>query len=94
MDGKIAIEQHFVTPELEDLVLNPGWPQDALRRTLDRLEDLDGERLERGSDRVMFAADHPFEDLADGAGRFAAAPISEHDPENIGWLNVKRLLAL
>jgi predicted TIM-barrel fold metal-dependent hydrolase len=46
MDGKIAIEEHFVTPELEDLVLNPGWPADAFRKTLDRLEDFDGERLE------------------------------------------------
>src|SRR4051794_22031850 len=45
MDGKVAIEEHFVTPELEDLVLNPGWPQDAFRRTLDRLADVD-ERLE------------------------------------------------
>ena len=42
MDGKIAIEEHFVTPELEDLVLNPGWPDDAFRRTLDALEDVDG----------------------------------------------------
>jgi len=41
MDGKIAIEEHFVTPELEDLVLNPGWAPDAFRRTLDRLEDAD-----------------------------------------------------
>jgi gamma-resorcylate decarboxylase len=46
MDGKIAIEEHFVTPELEDLVLNPGWPADAFRKTLDRLEDFEGERLE------------------------------------------------
>src|SRR3954447_9357076 len=46
MDGKIAIEEHFVTPELEDLVLNPGWPADAFRRTLDRLADIEGERLE------------------------------------------------
>jgi predicted TIM-barrel fold metal-dependent hydrolase len=42
MDGKIAIEEHFVTPELEDLVLNPGWPAEAFRRTLDALEDVDG----------------------------------------------------
>src|SRR4051794_24846596 len=42
MDGKIAIEEHFVTPELEDLVLNPGWPPEAFRRTLDALEDVDG----------------------------------------------------
>lgn len=46
MDGKIAIEEHFVTPELEGLVLNPGWSEDAFRRTLDRLGDVDGERLE------------------------------------------------
>jgi predicted TIM-barrel fold metal-dependent hydrolase len=45
MDGKIAIEEHFVTPALEDLVLNPGWPEDAFRRTLDRLADIEGERL-------------------------------------------------
>jgi predicted TIM-barrel fold metal-dependent hydrolase len=41
MGGKVAIEEHFVTPELEDLVLNPGWADDAFRRTLDRLEDVD-----------------------------------------------------
>lgn len=46
MTGKVALEEHFVTPELEDLVLNPGWPQDAFRRTLDRLADVEGERLE------------------------------------------------
>jgi gamma-resorcylate decarboxylase len=42
MEGTIAIEEHFVTPELEDLVLNPGWPPDAFRVTLDKLEDVDG----------------------------------------------------
>src|SRR3954470_19892720 len=42
MDGKVAIEEHFVTPELEDFVLNPGWPTEAFRRTLDALEDVDG----------------------------------------------------
>src|SRR3954469_5885051 len=42
MDGKIAIEEHFVTPEVEDLVLNPGLPPEAFRRTLDALEDVDG----------------------------------------------------
>src|SRR4051794_13901481 len=46
MTGKVALEEHFVTPELEDLVLNPGWPQDAFRRTLDRLADVEAERLE------------------------------------------------
>jgi predicted TIM-barrel fold metal-dependent hydrolase len=46
MDGKIAIEEHFVTPEREDLVLNPGWAPDAFRHTLDRLENFEGERLQ------------------------------------------------
>jgi 2,3-dihydroxybenzoate decarboxylase len=45
VDGKIAIEEHFVTPELADLVYNPGWPADAFRAALDRLEDTDGPRL-------------------------------------------------
>jgi predicted TIM-barrel fold metal-dependent hydrolase len=45
-------------------------------------------------DGKIAAADHPFEDVADGAGWFDAAPISEHDREKIGRLNVKRLLAL
>jgi len=43
--AKIAIEEHFVTPSLEGLITNPGWPPDAWRRTLDALIDLDS-RLE------------------------------------------------
>jgi predicted TIM-barrel fold metal-dependent hydrolase len=46
MDGKIAIEEHFVTPELEDLIANPGWAPDAFRAVLDRLGDTDGGRIE------------------------------------------------
>jgi hypothetical protein len=41
MDGKVAIQEHFVAPELEDLVLNPGWtsapaPSGSTRSTLAR----------------------------------------------------------
>jgi gamma-resorcylate decarboxylase len=43
--AKVAIEEHFVTPELEGLITNPGWPPDAWRRTLDALADIDS-RLE------------------------------------------------
>jgi 2,3-dihydroxybenzoate decarboxylase len=39
--GKIAIEEHFVTPELEDCISNPGWPPAAWRKTLDALADTD-----------------------------------------------------
>jgi gamma-resorcylate decarboxylase len=47
MHGKIAIEEHFVTPALEDLIANPGWAPDAFRAVLDRLGDVDGERVEQ-----------------------------------------------
>ena len=47
MDGKIAIEEHFVTPALEDLIANPGWAPDAFRAVLDRLGDVDGARIEQ-----------------------------------------------
>jgi predicted TIM-barrel fold metal-dependent hydrolase len=39
--AKIALEEHFVTPALEGLITNPGWPPDAWRRTLDALADID-----------------------------------------------------
>jgi 2,3-dihydroxybenzoate decarboxylase len=45
MQGKIAVEEHFVPPGLEELITNPGWPDDALRRVLGRLRDVD-ERLD------------------------------------------------
>src|SRR4051812_10133706 len=125
MDGKIALEEHFVTPELEDLVLNPGWPEDAFRRTLDRLADVEGERLElmdrygiavavlslashgiqgipdpRGAvarareanDALVFAADHPFEDIADGAGWFDALDLDDAVRSKIAYANAERLL--
>lgn len=45
MQGKIALEEHFVTPALEHLLLAIGWDKAAWRRVLDRLEDTDGFRL-------------------------------------------------
>jgi gamma-resorcylate decarboxylase len=50
--------------------------------------------LELGSDRVVFAADYPFEYLRDGADWMDAVPISDRDRERIGRENVKRLLKL
>ncbi len=45
MQGKIALEEHFVTPALEHLLLAIGWDPSAWRRVRDRLEDTDGFRL-------------------------------------------------
>lgn len=39
MVGKIAVEEHFVTPALESLVSGVGWDPDEWRRVIDRLED-------------------------------------------------------
>lgn len=53
-----------------------------------------GTMLELGSDRILFACDHPFEDMADGARWLDAVAISEADRIKIGRTNAQRLLAL
>ena len=53
-----------------------------------------GAMLQVGSDRLLFAADHPFERTADAAGWFDAAPISEVDRQKIGRGNAAKLLGL
>ena len=45
MVGKVALEEHFVTPELEELISNPGWPAEAWRRVLDTLADVGDARI-------------------------------------------------
>jgi len=45
MDGKIALEEHFVTPELEHCIAGVGWDPGAWRRVLDALTDLEDARL-------------------------------------------------
>jgi gamma-resorcylate decarboxylase len=50
--------------------------------------------LELGADRVLFAADYPFEDVADGARWMDTVPISEADRAKIGRDNAARLLGL
>jgi gamma-resorcylate decarboxylase len=47
-----------------------------------------------GADRVLFAADHPFEEFAEGARWMDAVPISENDRAKIGRANAQRLLGL
>jgi 2,3-dihydroxybenzoate decarboxylase len=53
-----------------------------------------GTMLELGADRVLFACDHPFEDMAGGARWFDAVAISEADRLKIGRSNAQRLLSL
>jgi gamma-resorcylate decarboxylase len=53
-EGKIALEEHFVTAELESCIAAVGWDAAAWRRVVDRLEDVDGERLEQ-MDRLGIA---------------------------------------
>jgi 2,3-dihydroxybenzoate decarboxylase len=53
-----------------------------------------GAMLQVGADRLLFAADYPFEQTAEAAGWFDAAPISETDRRKIGRTNAERLLRL
>jgi 2,3-dihydroxybenzoate decarboxylase len=53
-----------------------------------------GVMLQLGSERLLFSADYPFEDMADGATWFDALPISSSDRERIGRTNAQRLLCL
>jgi predicted TIM-barrel fold metal-dependent hydrolase len=53
-----------------------------------------GALLQVGSDRLLFAADHPFERTAEAAAWFDAAPISEADRRKIGSDNAVRAFKL
>ena len=50
--------------------------------------------LQIGADRIMFAADYPYEKMADAALWFDQAPISEPDKVKIGRTNAQKLLKL
>jgi gamma-resorcylate decarboxylase len=53
-----------------------------------------GALLQVGSDRLLFAADHPFERTAEAAAWFDQVPISETDRMKIGRTNAQTLLGL
>jgi gamma-resorcylate decarboxylase len=57
-------------------------------------QSLIGAMLQLGSDRIMFAADYPFEEMHEGAEWFDAVPISAADRIKIGRTNAQRLLKL
>lgn len=50
--------------------------------------------LELGADRLMFAADYPFEELEDGTGWLDAVPVSDRDRRKIAADNARALLRL
>ena len=49
---------------------------------------------EMGAGRLMFAVDHPFEDVADGAEWFDTVAIGEDDRVRIARGNVQGLLGV
>ncbi len=57
-------------------------------------QSLIGAILQVGADRILFAADYPFERTAEAAGWFDAAPIAEADRRKIGRANAERLLGI
>lgn len=57
-------------------------------------QSLLGAIMQVGADRILFAADYPFERTAEAAEWFDAAPISEADRRKIGRANAERLLGI
>jgi gamma-resorcylate decarboxylase len=57
-------------------------------------QSLQGAIMQVGADRILFAADYPFERTAEAAEWFDAVPISEGDRLKIGRTNAARLLGI
>jgi 2,3-dihydroxybenzoate decarboxylase len=53
-----------------------------------------GALMEIGVDRVMFAVDYPFEEMAEAAEWFEGVPIATRDRTKIGRENAVNLLSL
>jgi predicted TIM-barrel fold metal-dependent hydrolase len=76
-------------------------PQDVLRENFFittsgnfHTQSLQGAIMQVGADRILFAADYPFERTAEAAGWFDQVPISEGDRLKIGRTNAARLLGI
>jgi len=50
--------------------------------------------LEIGSDRILFSADWPFENIDHASDWFDVAPIAENDRQKIGRDNARTLFKL
>jgi gamma-resorcylate decarboxylase len=57
-------------------------------------QSLQGAIMQVGADRILFAADYPFESTAEAAEWFDSVPISEPDRLKIGRGNAERLLGI
>lgn len=57
-------------------------------------QSLQGAIMQVGADRILFAADYPFERTAEAAQWFDSVPISEGDRLKIGRSNAERLLGV
>jgi gamma-resorcylate decarboxylase len=57
-------------------------------------QSLQGAIMQVGADRILFAADYPFERTAEAAEWFDSVPISEADRLKIGRTNAERLLGI
>jgi len=57
-------------------------------------QSLLGAILQVGADRILFAADYPFESTAEAAGWFDRTPISEADRVKIGRTNAEALFGI
>jgi predicted TIM-barrel fold metal-dependent hydrolase len=79
MQGKIAVEEHFVTPELEDTIFGSiGWDPEEWRRMADLLQETDAVRIAE-MDRfgiemsVLSLAAPCIQDIVDTGAAIAAA---------------------
>lgn len=50
--------------------------------------------LTMGADRILFAADYPYEDYAEGGAFIEQVPIGESDRRKIAYSNAKTLYKL
>lgn len=53
-----------------------------------------GVLMELGADRVLFAVDYPFEDMAEASSWFAGVPIAAADRDKIASANARRVFGL
>jgi predicted TIM-barrel fold metal-dependent hydrolase len=51
-------------------------------------------KLTMGADRILFAADYPYEDYAEGGAFIETVPIGESDRRKIAYDNAKALYKL
>lgn len=81
-----------VRPPIGTIRLRCETPYDWFEPVSNELEPFAINQV--GADRLLFATDYPFEDLADGATRFDQVRISETNRLKIGRANAQQLFGL